>query len=272
MRESAAIGAPSEVTSREPGTPGRAVALAARLGAERSERADESDDQRAEGATEQRDEQRSAAHGGGGLLPLLDQARAFDRRHAQRFTLLRGVFVDVERLGPRDDADADPAERRGERQPEGPLRVFRPVRDRCADAADDGDDERAPWRAARNARGPSASRRCLVRVGVLVAPLVGAPDPARERDERQQGEQPGGETLGHRAGAAERPPPGRVAALQLVDVRRDVVDVLRRRTSRRPASPRGRPRIASPICVGVACISDGAIRPPPIAAPAPDAT
>ena len=104
---------------------------------------------------------------------------------------------------------------------------------------------------------PSASSATSDR---LVAALVRRADPAGEGDQREQPEQPGGEPLGDRTGAAEvgrrgrrRAPAGRrcsAATLSMSSSLNEPNDGI---------AP-GPTRIASPISVGVDSIRSGASR------------
>jgi hypothetical protein len=58
-----------------------------------------------------------------------------------------------------------------------------------------------------------------------VAALVRGTDPAGDRDEWDESEEPRGQPLGDRSGAAEVADAGGVATLQVVDVGGDIVDV-----------------------------------------------
>ena len=97
---------------------------------------------------------------------------------------------------------------------------------------------------ASRALGHDAVRRL---VDGRVAALVGSADPAGQGDDRQQRQEPGGEALGDRSGAAEVVGRCRVAALQVEDVGGEVVDVAVAEGRRTPGIAPGPMRTASPI-------------------------
>ena len=107
----------------------------------------------------------------------------------------------------------------GEPEAEQVAGVVGAVADRRGDAAGDGDDERDDRRAgtarvlgprlrplarrSRRSRDLAPCSSSSARFDGRVAALVGRADPAGQGDQRQQREQPRGEALGDRPGAAE---------------------------------------------------------------------
>ena len=140
------------------------------------------------------------------------------------------VLVEVEVLGPAHEPEPDADERRGEAEAEQVAGVLGAVADGRGDPAGDGDDERDDRRAVGPARFTSA----------IPSALLGRPRPAASRPSWGVPIQRVRAISGSRASShAARPsatgpaPPKSVAAvvlslLQVADVGGDVVDVLRR--------------------------------------------